>query len=354
MNNIKKTIPTLVGGAILLTNASVLAIDEVPNQDASQELENESNVEQVEMPNEVPDVVIEVVEEVEKVEQKVEEDVSQVENLVEENDSEKTDGKIDESSNVIAVETESNSKITQEEIVNLLSNVRSVSKQKVMRVSKDSIIVREGSDSNAPKVGTLKKDEYVDVYEQNVTLGWSKINFEGKMAYVNTSDLVDVVELYKESSEDNLSVRSGAGNTYSEFGKLSKGERVQVYQELDNGWSKINYNSKIAFVETSKLTETYSSKATVSVDKVNVYKTASDSSTVLGESKKNEILLIYGEEGEYYKVKFGETFGYVKKSDLTLIQNTEKPQTGDAMVFSYMGAVGVSVLGLVSVNRKKR
>ena len=360
MNNMKKTIPTLVGGAILLTNASVFAIDEVTNQDnQNQELESDSNVENVEVStdisNEVTDVIVEVIEDTEL---KVEEEVADTEEVeVEKNDEvelEKNDVEINNSSNTIALETESGSKITQKEIVNLLSNARNASHQKVMITNKDGVIVREGSDANTAQIGTLKKDEYVDVYEQNTNLGWSKINFEGKMAYVNTSDLVDVKKEYKESSEANLSVRSGAGDTYSEFGKLSKGERVQVYQNLSNGWSKINYNSKIAFVETSKLVETYSSKAMVSVEKVKVYKTASDSSDVLGESKKNETLLIYGEEGEFYKVKFGETFGYVKKNDLTLVQSTEKPQTGDVMVFSYMGAVGISALGLVSVNRKKK
>ena len=352
MNNIKKTIPTLVGGAMLLSNASVLAIDEVTNKDGqNQEIENESNIEQTEVSNEISDVVVEVIEDINT---KVEQEASQFENLVEESSVEGNINETNSPVDVAPLESESSSKITQEEIVNLLSNVRSASQQKVMIVNKDNIVVRESSDNNSSQVGTLKKDEYVDVYEQNSKLGWSKINFEGKMAYVNTSDLVDVKKEYKESLEANVSVRSGAGDTYSEFGKLSKGERVLVYQNLSNGWSKISYNSKIAFVETSKLVETYSSKATVSVDKVNVYKTASDSSDVLGESKKNETLLIYGEEGEYYKVKFGEAFGYVKKSDLTLMENIEKPQTGDVMVFSYMGAVGVSVLGLVSVNRKKK
>lgn len=358
MSNMKKTIPTLVGGAMLLTNVPVFAIEEVLNEDnQNQEVESNLNTEQSEVStetsNDVSDIVIEVVDDTNL--------DSKGEELTESDKLEKTDTETNDSLNsttdsstTTTVESESTSQITQEQLVNLLNNARSVSQQKVMIVNKESIVVREGSDINTSQVGILKKDEYVDVYEQNTTLGWSKINFEGKMAYVNTSDLVDVEKKYKESSEANLSVRSGAGDTYSEFGKLSKGERVQVYQELSNGWSKINYNSKIAFVETSKLAETYLSKATVSVEKVNVYKTASDSSDTLGESKKGEVLLIYGEDGEYYKVKFGDVFGYVKKSDLILIENTEKPQTGDIMVFSYMGAVGVSVLGLVSINRKKK
>lgn len=347
MSNMKKTIPTLVGGVMLLTNTPAFAIEEIINEDnQNQELDNNLDIEQSEVStdvsNDIPNIVVEVVEDIDLKLEK--------EELTEENESKIDDIEINDLSNT---ETELNSQMTQQEMVNLLSNVRSTSKQKVMIVNKESIIVREGSDSNSTQVGTLNKDDYVDVYEQNSEEGWSKINFEGKMSYVNTGDLIDVEKKYKESSEDNVSVRSGAGDTYSEFGKLSKGERVQVYQELENGWSKINYNSQIAFVETSKLVESYLSVTIVSSDKVKVYETASDSSNVLGESKKGETLLVYGYEGDYYKVKFGNAFGYVKKSDLALVENTEKPQTGDMMVFSYMGAVGVSVLGLVSVNRKK-
>lgn len=346
MSNMKKTIPTLVGGAMLLTNVSALAVDEMVN---TEEQNQEIGTSEVKNPEETIENVIEVVEDVK--DEKIDEVVNQEAQIIS-NTENKT---VEETTNQNTV-TEEVAEVKEEvvnEESNIAGNARSTTQQKVMQVAKDEVAVREGSESTTNKVGTLKKDDYVDVYEQDAKAGWSKINYEGKMAYVNTSDLVDIAEAYKEATEDGVVVRSGAGDSYGEFGKLAKGDRVQVYQELSNGWTKINYNSKISFVETAKLKETYISKATVTVEKVNVYETASDTAKVLGECKKNETLYIYAEEGNYYKVKFSDSFGYVKKSDLKLITNTVKPQTGDAMVFSYMGAVGVSVLGLVSVNRKK-
>lgn len=360
MNKIKKSIPTLVGSAMLLTNTSVLAIDEVINSDDNkQEIESELNVENSEISDESTIIISDnsndtIVEVVENDGVNVEENIVNIETPVIKVELEETKDEVEVQGDTDSIEANNGSIVTHEELVNLLNNIRSLSQQKVMIVNKEEISVREGSDKDTNIVGTLKNNQYVDVYEQSSTEGWSKINFKGKMAYVNTSDLIDVEKEYKESLEADVSVRSGAGESYSEFGKLSKGERVQVFQDLSNGWSKISYNSKIAFVETSKLTETYLSKAIVSVEKINVYKTASKDSDILGESKKDETLFIYGEENGYYKVKFGESFGYIEKDDLTLLQNTEKPQTGDAMVFSYMGVFGVSVLGMVSVNRKKK
>lgn len=378
MSNIKKTIPTLVGGAMLLSNVTALAVNEVINPDAqNQEIENESNG----TSGDVVDNIIEVEgDEVVKDENNVEKEEGTKDEVKEEvkvPESKPSEGAPEVNQPVVetpvvetpvvetpvaetpvvetpVIENQPNTQVTQEQLVNLLNNARAVSNQKVMQVNKDAVVVREGSAINSSQVGTLKKSDYVDVYEQNTLEGWSKINFEGKMAYVNTADLVDVEKINKEAVEDGVVVRSGAGTSYGEFGKLAKGERVQVYQELSNGWSKINYNGKIAFVEAGKLKETYTSKATVTVEKVNVYETASATGKVLGEAKKGEVVLIYGEEGEYYKVKFGESFGYIKKTDLKVIENIDKPQTGDAMVFSYMGTFGVSVLGLVSVNRKKK
>lgn len=358
MSNIKKTIPTLVGGAMLLSNVQALAVEGLINQDGqNQEIESESS-EAVDSNNKV-DNVIEVVEELEKEKEESVIDGSSSGSL-EEDDKEVTIKEEVNTSNDVntnmspTIQNETTSQVAHEEIINLLNNARTTSQQKVMVVKTDSIVVREGSATNASQVGTLKKNDYVDVYEQNSSEGWSKINYEGKMAYVNTSDLIDVEKEYKESIEDGVIVRSGAGNSYGEFGKLIKGERVQLFQELSNGWSKISYNGKIAFVETVKLKESYILKATVVVEKVNVYETALETASILGESKKGETLFIYGEEGNFYKVKFGEKFGFIKKSDLKLIESIEKPQTGDAMIFSYMGTFGVSVLGLVSVNRKKK
>lgn len=361
MSNIKKTIPTLVGGAMLLGNMTAFAVEEVPNQDAqNQEIGTSDTVDG----SIVEDTTIEV--EVEGSENDVVKD-----DVITDEVKEPVDNNINKGDNTSKVETpvapstpdvetvvveekQPENQISQEEFVNLLKNLRAVSNQKVMKVNKDALIVREGSVANSSQVGTLKKGDYVDVYEQNANEGWSKINFEGKMAYVNTVDLIDVEKVNKESIEDGVIVRSGAGNSYGEFGKLTKGERVQVYQELSNGWSKVNYNGKIAFVETAKLKESYISKATISMDKVNVYETASETAKVISEAKKGEIMFIYAEEGNFYKVKIGDAFGFIKKTDLKVIENIEKPQTGDAIVFSYMGTLGVSILGMASVNRKKK
>lgn len=353
MNNMKKTIPTLVGGAILLTNSSVYALENAINlENENQEVEsNDVVVENAD------DITVEIDGNIE------EENSDRVEVTVDINDKEVSNNKSESDEKLENTETlvaENNKEETVEEVEyveeykNILDEEKAISEQKVMQVKVDSISIRKDKDKDSEVKGTLEKNAYVDVYEQNAKEDWAKINYKGEMAYVNMSDLIDVTVEYKDAGKDNVIVRTGAGDEYGEFGTLKKGTRVKVYQVLNNGWSKIDYNSKISFVKTEDLVKSYTSTVKVEVEKVNIYKTASSSSEVLGQSKKGETLYIYEESNGYYKVRYSDDFGYVNKSDLKVTSNTEKPQTGDMMIFSYIGAMGVSSLGIVSVNRKNK
>lgn len=357
MNNMKKTIPTLVGGAMLLTNPSVYALENAINtENEKQEVENNDLV--VENSN---DSMIEIEGNI------TEDNTNNVEVSVDINNNEVSNNKVEveivekvEDVETSILENNKEEVVVEEEMEyveeykNILAKEKVTSEQKVMKVKVSSMSVRKEIAKDSEVKGTLEKDTYVDVYEQNSKDGWTKINYKGEMAYVNTSDLVDITTEYKEASKDGVVVRSGAGDEYGEFGTLKKGARVKIYQVLNNGWSKVDYNSKIAFVKTDDLVKSYTSTATVSVEKVNVYKTASSSSQILGESKKGETLFIYEESNGYYKVRYADDFGYVNKAELKVTSNTEKPQTGDMMIFSYVGAMGVSSLGFVAVNRKNK
>ncbi len=51
-----------------------------------------------------------------------------------------------------------------------------------------------------------------------------------------------------------LNVRSGPNTSYGLLGKLSKGSKVEVISE-SNGWSKIKYNGKDAYVSSMYLSD---------------------------------------------------------------------------------------------------
>ena len=127
--------------------------------------------------------------------------------------------------------------------------------------------VRSGAGTSYSKLGKLEYKEKVTVL--STSNGWSKINYNGKTGYVDSSYLKSTVPGSTNDNTNNettgttkyvnttsgLNVRSGAGTSYSKLGKLEYKEKVTVLS-TSNGWSKINYNGKIGYVDSSYLQNT--------------------------------------------------------------------------------------------------
>ena len=127
--------------------------------------------------------------------------------------------------------------------------------------------VRSGAGTSYSKLGKLEYKEKVTVL--STSNGWSKINYNGKTGYVDSSYLKSTVPGSTNDNTNNettgttkyvnttsgLNVRSGAGTSYSKLGKLEYKEKVTVLS-TSNGWSKINYNGKRGYVDSSYLQST--------------------------------------------------------------------------------------------------
>ena len=127
--------------------------------------------------------------------------------------------------------------------------------------------VRSGAGTSYSKLGKLEYKEKVTVL--STSNGWSKINYNGVTGYVDSSYLQSTVPGSTSGNTNNettgttkyvnttagLNVRSGAGTSYSKLGKLEYKEKVTVLS-TSNGWSKINYNGKTGYVDSSYLQST--------------------------------------------------------------------------------------------------
>ena len=127
--------------------------------------------------------------------------------------------------------------------------------------------VRSGAGTSYSKLGKLEYKEKVTVL--STSNGWSKINYNGKTGYVDSSYLKSTVPGSTNDNTNNettgttkyvnttsgLNVRSGAGTSYSKLGKLEYKEKVTVLS-TSHGWSKINYNGKTGYVDSSYLQST--------------------------------------------------------------------------------------------------
>ena len=267
-------------------------------------------------------------------------------------------------------------------------------------ISANQLNVRTSPNENGQVIGTLHKNDKVNVLDKSID-GWYKIDFNGRRAYVS-SKYVNLIsyknnEVKKEVKKEPiegigkvnintaLNVRQAATNNSKIIGSLKGGEKVNIISE-NNGFYKIEFNNSYGYVyskyiskdetnkkdqevkkETSKVKQedvknnniTKSKKevnvnpkaepvvlAVRSINKtgivnvsssLNVRSEASTSSKVIGSLSGNSKVTIVGEEGEFYKIEYKGSHGYVAKEyvkDVTEINNSnqgtqtpEKPST---------------------------
>ena len=59
---------------------------------------------------------------------------------------------------------------------------------------------------------------------------------------------------YKVTAKSGLNVRSGPSTSYGKYGALVCGAELQV-EGIENGWAKVSYNGKTAYVSASYIKE---------------------------------------------------------------------------------------------------
>ena len=203
----------------------------------------------------------------------------------------------------------------------------------IKEVNTDGLNVRTGPSTSYSSIGKLNKGTKVQVISESA--GWSKINYNNKIAYVssgylktvstNTSDTKpeDSTEQYKEIKVVNtngLNVRKGPSTSYSSIGKLNKGSNVEVISE-SAGWSKINYNNTTAYVATMYLdkkttntedsTEQYKEIKVVNTNGLNVRKGPSTSYSSIGKLNKGSNVEVISESAGWSKINYNNTTAYV-------------------------------------------
>lgn len=171
--------------------------------------------------------------------------------------------------------------------------------------------------------------------------GWYKVwyrGYEGWMSgdYLSLSDTKDSSFGTGTIKGTDVRVRSGASTSSSILGVEDSGKTMSVTGVSDN-WYKVSYNGSTGYVHSNYMTLSYggssasssgsssSSDSSVSSDKgtINAYYVRmrsgpSTSHTILGTYNKGTAMTVTGSSGDWYKVRYNGTDGYVYKTYLTL------------------------------------
>ena len=127
-------------------------------------------------------------------------------------------------------------------------------------VTASSLNFRTGPSTSYSIINVLMNGQKVEYISTSGS--WLKVKYNGVTGYVHgdyvtkgTTDNSTTGTTKYVNTTSGLNVRSGAGTSYSKLGKLEYKEKVTVLS-TSNGWSKINYNGKTGYVDSSYLQST--------------------------------------------------------------------------------------------------
>ena len=214
----------------------------------------------------------------------------------------------------------------------------------------DVVNVRSSDSVEADRLGKTSKGQVLELIEEKVN-GWSKVVFEGKEGFIKTEFLVaeetemqlstEVPENAKTESvpeidnstkkegklTDTVNVRKTPSTDADIVGILTKGTEIEVLEQMNNGWTKINHANGPSYVKSDyvkiigELQEETTETATTEVvtkkakltDTVNVRKNSSTSADIIGIlNKGSEIEVIEQMSNGWTKIKHPNGTAYVK------------------------------------------
>lgn len=201
--------------------------------------------------------------------------------------------------------------------------------------------VRKSASTGSSILGSLRNGTQVTIVE---TLnGWYKISYGSGYGYISSSYVslsgqsVSAGTVgYVKTSGTSLNVRRSASTSSSVLGTLSNGTQVEIVETL-SGWYKIKYGSSYGYVSSSYISMTQSSGGSTTPSNqtayiktsgvsLNVRKSSSTSSTILGSLSNGSQITIVETLSGWYKIKYGSGYGYVSSSYVTFT----KPTTSSA------------------------
>lgn len=140
----------------------------------------------------------------------------------------------------------------------------------------DVVNVRSSDSATADKVGKAQLGEEYKLLEEKAN-GWSKIEFEGKEAFIKT-EFLEPAEVEQVSEDDNtdeesndseaasdspssgkatvtdtVNIRKDASTSADKVGVCYQGEEVEIIMKRADGWSEIKYNGKKGFIKSEFL-----------------------------------------------------------------------------------------------------
>ena len=234
-------------------------------------------------------------------------------------------------------------------------------------VTASALNLRSEPNTSSSILATVSQGAVVLVTDDSVT-GWYKVWYQGTEGYMSSEYLS-----FSESADSTFGtgtitgsevrVRSGPGTNYDILGEENSGKTLSVIG-VSNDWYKVNYNDSVGYVKStymslsgsgsgsssstasssgpsvSPLSDTGSINATY----VRLRSGPSTSHSILGTYQPGTTMTVNGETGDWYKVNYDGTDGYVYKTYLTLASSSSSSSSESVTEMSQTTAYAISAV----------
>lgn len=189
-------------------------------------------------------------------------------------------------------------------------------------VSADSLSLRSEASTEAGVLTSLPSGATFQITADNGD-GWYGAVFNGQSGYVS-ADYVSFSETvtagYIQVTASSLTLRAGAGTAFAQLAAIPEGTVLTVCGSYGS-WYQVSYNGQIGYVSGTYVSATtadgyqdYPSFAQITASSLTLRKSADTSADSLGQIANGIVVAVSGKVGDWYKVTYDGTEGYINVS----------------------------------------
>ena len=213
-------------------------------------------------------------------------------------------------------------------------------------ISSEDLGLRKGADSSHEIITSIPSGARVNILDK-VSDNWYKVGYKDFVGYVEAKDIRVLGDNLNQDnvgliSANQLNVRTSPNENGQVIGTLHKNDKVNVLDKSIDGWYKIDFNGRRAYVSSKyvNLISYKNNEVKTEVKKepiegigkvnintaLNVRQASTTNSRIIGSLKGGEKVNIISESNGFYKIEFNNSYGYVYSKYISKDGDSEKVQ----------------------------
>ncbi|HII4440224.1 TPA: SH3 domain-containing protein, partial [Clostridium perfringens] len=213
-------------------------------------------------------------------------------------------------------------------------------------ISLEDLGLRKGADSSHEIITSIPSGARVNIIDK-VSDNWYKVGYKDFTGYVQAKDIRVLGDNLNQDnvgliSANQLNVRTSPNENGQVIGTLHKNDKVSVLDKSIDGWYKIDFNGRRAYVSSKYVNlisyknnevkkevkkEPVEGTGKVNINTaLNVRQAATNNSRIIGSLKGGEKVNIINESNGFYKIEFNNSYGYVYAKYISKDETNKKDQ----------------------------